>query len=153
MPRAISPVVAVPILVGIVLVLAAAVGTIALGVSLPAAERPVALSVTATADTGRVAVVHEGGPPIDVREVTVRVAVDGTPLVEQPPVPFFAAPGFRSGPTGAFNPSADPVLAVGERASFRIAGTNSPTLVAGATLALRLYRGGTRIAAVETRVR
>lgn len=153
MSRAISPVVAVPILVGIAVLLAAAVGALAFGAPLPTADRPVALSVTATADTGRVVVVHEGGPPIDVREVRVRVIVDGTPLAEQPPLPFFAAPGFRSAPTGAFNPSADPILEPGERASFRVAGTNSPSLAEGATLTLRLYRDGNRIAAVEVRVR
>lgn len=153
MTRAIAPVVSVTLLVGVTVVLAAAVAAALVGLPLPAPAEPVVLSVSATADDGRIVVTHEGGRPIDVRDVTVRIRVDGTPLAHQPPVPFFSATGFLPGPTGAFNTASDPVFEVSDRASLRVAGTNSPPLEAGARLTVGFYRGDRPIAVVETRVR
>lgn len=152
MDRAVSPVAGTCLLVGITVVLSAAIGAAAYDVSTPIPSRPVVLSVSASAADDRVTVVHRGGPTLDVRTITVRIEVDGTPLTHQPPIPFFAAKGYRAGPTGAFNSAADPRFGVTERASLRVASTNDPSLAPGATLAVVLFRNGTRIAMATTRI-
>lgn len=150
MSRAVSPLVGTVLFAGIALVLAAAVGALALGVaSPPEPADPVVISASASAD-GRIELVHEAGPAIDVDVLAVRIAVNGTPLDHQPPVPFFSATGFSSGPTGPFNPATDQTWEVGERASLVVAGTNSPAIDAGSTLEIRIFEGETPMATVET---
>ena len=153
MTRATSPVVGTTLVVGVTVVLAAMVGTAFLAVP-PPQSPPVAvsLSLSATTDGSQIALVHEGGPSLDVRDLTVRIEIDGTPLVHQPPVPFFSAIGFRPGPTGPFNTAADPTWEAGETATLRLAGTNAPPLERGATLSVSLYRDGTPVASLETTV-
>lgn len=106
----------------------------------------VALELSVDAGTDRIAIAHLGGDPLDVRTVGLRVAVDGRPLEHQPPVPFFAAPGFRSGPEGPFNSASDPTWAPGETASLRVAGTNAPALAVGARVQVEVYASDQRIA-------
>jgi hypothetical protein len=89
---------------------------------------------------GQVIVTHRGGPAIDVTNLRIEVIVDGRLLDHQPPVPFFAAQGFRGGPSGPFNSAASPMWRPGERASFQIAETNSPPLVEGKIVRIRLFR-------------
>jgi len=151
MTRAMSAVVGVPLLVGVTVILAAMVGVMALGFAPSEAGEPVVLSADATAD-GRIEVTHRSGAAINFTEVSVLIEVDGEPLDHQPPVPFFSATGFASGPTGAFNSAGDPVLESGERASLEVAGTNDPTLTEGATVKISFVRDETRIAVVETTV-
>lgn len=152
MTRAVAPLVGTLAVVAITVVLAAAVTSATLGVPTGIeGPPPLAVSLTATAD-GRLALVHEAGPPLDVREIDVRIAVDGTPLERQPPVPFFSAAGFASGPTGPFNPASDPIWAGGERATLRIASTNEPDLVVGATVTVRLVRDGSVVLRAERTV-
>ena len=153
MPRATVPVLGAVLLVGVTLVLAAAVTAVATGFGPPERAVPVVLEATAEASTGRVALEHVAGPPIDVRGVTLRVEVDGEPLAHQPPVPFYAARGFRGFPTGPFNPSADPRWTVGETAGFRVAGTNAPPLEPGSTLVVTVTRSGAPVARATTTVR
>lgn len=100
---------------------------------------PVALSLRLDGDT--VALTHEAGAPLVVSELRLIVAVDGDPLRHQPPVPFFAARGFRAGPTGPFNVASDGVWSAGETASFRLAGTNAPTMAPGRTVSVRIVVG------------
>lgn len=107
------------------------------------------LSISATAE-GHILLRHEGGDVLDVRELQVRILVEGEPLENQPPVPFFSAEGFKSGPTGPFNPAADPDLRAGESASLSIAGTNEPTVAAGDLIVVELYAGETPVATRET---
>jgi len=137
MDRATSPVVGVVLLIGITVIAAAGVG---IAVTASTAEPPptAAVDLTADADTDRIALTHRGGDRLDVSELSVHVTVDGEPLSEQPPVPFFAATGFRGGPTGAFNPADSQRFHVGDTASFRLASTNSPQLTAGATVTVEL---------------
>lgn len=150
--RALSPVVAVVALVGVTVVLTAAVaaGTVALADEnsrTPLDDRStarVAFSLAVSDDT--VALRHEGGPPLSVRRLRLRVEVDGTPLRHQPPVPFFAARGFRSGPTGPFNAAADGTWSAGERASFAVAGTNDPSLADGRRVTVTVYGERGRLA-------
>lgn len=142
MSRATSPVVAVVLLAMVTVVAAAGVG-LGLATS-PADPVPVAelrLSVDAGADA--LTLRHAGGDTIDVDDLAVAVRVDGHPLAHQPPVPFFAARGFRSGPTGPFNGAHDPSWRAGQRATLRLASTNDPLIDPGdrVTVTLATERG------------
>ncbi|MFW5999931.1 MAG: type IV pilin [Halorubrum sp.] len=138
------------LLIAITVVLAGGVAAAAIdgpGVTPPPSA---ALSLSATDD--RIAIDHRGGDPIDVSAVTVRVSVDGEPLAEQPPVPFFSAAGFRPGPTGAFNAAGGDTLRVGDTATFRVADTNDPTLEPGRRVTVEITAGGGPVATLETSV-
>lgn len=137
MDRATSPVVGVVLLIGLTVIAAAGVG---IAVTATTTEPPptAAVDLSADADTDRIALTHRGGDRLDVSELTVHVTVDGDPLAEQPPVPFFAATGFRAGPTGPFNPADSQQFHAGDTASFRLASTNHPQLTAGATVSVEL---------------
>ncbi|MFB6068957.1 MAG: type IV pilin [Halobacterium sp.] len=110
-----------------------------------------AVAVDAAAD-GRVELTLVSGPAIDVRDLEATVSVDGTRLADQPPVPFFAAAGFVSGPTGPFNVADDPTWTVGETATFQVADTNEPAVAAGAELRVALRVRGRVVAVVQTTV-
>lgn len=147
-----SPVLASVLLVGITVVGATLLSTLAFG-QVAALDDPApqaAFSLSATGD--RVSLVHERGDAVAIGPLRVEVAVDGEPLSHQPPVPFFAADGFHGGPSGPFNPSDSGEWTAGETASFRVAGTNAPVLAPGATVTVDLFHGGTRIASLTTRV-
>lgn len=146
MPRAFLPVLSAVILVGVTVLLAVVLTVAVSGFGLPDLAEPVVIEARADAATGRVTLEHVAGPPLDVRELTLLVEVDGEPLVHQPPVPFYAATGFNGFPTGPFNPSADPSWEVGERAAFRVAGTNDPPLSTGATVTVTVTRRGQLLA-------
>ncbi|WP_049917901.1 type IV pilin [Haloferax denitrificans] len=139
------------LLVGLVVVVAAAVGAAAFDAadSAPSPTRPTALSLSVSGDT--LSLVHEGGAPLDVDSLAVRISVDGAPLAHQPPVPFFSASGFRPGPTGPFNAAADSRWTVGETATLELAGTNDPDIVPGATVTVRVFDGDTPVATLEAR--
>lgn len=147
--RGTTPAVAVVLLV--FLTVACAVAVTAAVPSAP--ERPPQATFAAEADAaGELRVTHLGGDAVDPASLVVRVRVDGTPLAEQPPVPFFAARGFESGPTGAFNSATAGDWTAGETASLRVAATNSPAFDPGATVEVRLYAGDTPLATLETTV-
>jgi len=131
-----------PVGVVVALVLGIAVAAVGLG-AMPAT--PAVAGATLSVDGNRLTLTHRAGEPVDVRRLDVVVRVDGTPLRHQPPIPFFAARGFGSGPTGPFNAAADPTWDVGERASFRVATTNRPALVAGARVTVELRYDGRRL--------
>jgi len=123
----------------VAVVLALAVVGVSLG-TLPADSATVAPTLAVEGD--RITLTNRGGNAVDVGRLTVRVRVDGTPLTHQPPVPFFSARGFHSGPTGPFNAGADPTWEPGERASFRLASTNRPSVGAGDRVTVELRRDG-----------
>lgn len=139
--RALASPVAVVLLLVVVVAAAGALGAAVLGMAeTPSAPESVAVAADVSA-SGRVTLVHRGGPTLDARDLAVEVTVDDEPLARQPPVPFFSADGFASGPTGPFNTAADPQWSVGERAGFRVAETNDPEILAGASVTVRLrYR-------------
>ncbi|MEF8779139.1 MAG: type IV pilin [Haloferacaceae archaeon] len=150
--RASAPLGAV-LLIGLAVVLAAGVGVALVdggldSMSSAADPTTASLAAEATAD-GRVRLVHRGGDAVDVRRIRLRVLVDGTPLNHQPPVPFFSASGFYSGPTGPFNPASEPTWRAGEAASFAIAGTNDPAVTPGSRVVVEVYAGETSLARVE----
>jgi FlaG/FlaF family flagellin (archaellin) len=116
---------------------AAVAGLVTIAPAEPPPRAAFELSVDADGDT--VSVTHLGGDPLDVERLRLHVAIDGTSLAHQPPVPFFTARGFRVGPTGPFNPAAHRLWEPGETASFRIASTNDPAVDAGARVRLEIY--------------
>jgi len=135
MGRAVSPVVGVALLAFLTVLLALSIGTVLPSLSSePPPTAQLTLSVNASAD--RVALTHHAGDPLNVTDLRVTVEVDGTPLIRQPPVPFFAAVGFRSGPTGPFNTASPDDWRAGQTAGFRIASTNHPTIDRGSAVAV-----------------
>lgn len=147
MARASTTPVAVVLLVAITVVAAAGVA-VALP-SLPSEPEPHrSVSADVTAD-GEVNLMLRSGPSVDVRDLDLRVTVDGHALSHQPPVPFFAARGFRGGPTGPFNVASDSTWSVGETAGFRLADTNDPSLDAGDTVEISVVVRGQVVAVVD----
>lgn len=141
----------------LVLAIAVVIGTTTAGLLLTTLTaqspptQPVSVSATAAAN-GTIILTHQGGPQLDVRQVTLTVVVAGQSLTHQPPIPFFAATGFHGGPTGPFNSAADPVWTIGETAGFAIAGTNAPQLEPGDRVVIRVYRDGALIAIARSSV-
>ena len=151
MNRAVSPVFGTLLLTVLAVALAAVAGVIATDY-VPDSEppAPVELSASANVTSGRLVVVHESGPALDVRRIDVRIAVDDAPLARQPDVPFYSASGFASFPSGPFNPVADPRWERGEWASLELTGPNAAPLVEGATVRIELYRDEVPVARAET---
>jgi len=135
-------------LVGVAVVAAATVGATVITAT---PERPprAALDLSANAAADRLTLVHRGGDRLRVQRLRVRVWIDGRPLAHQPPVPFFAAEGFEAGPTGPFNSAADGRWTAGEAATVTLAGTNEPSLRAGASVRVHIYQGEYRVAALR----
>ena len=150
--RAVSPVVGIVLLLVCTVVLGSVV---ALSAATAPAAPPPSASVAVDADAGddRIALTHRGGDALDVRDVSLDVTVAGEPLDRQPPVPFFSTSGFRPGPTGPFNPAADPEWRAGETASFRIASTNEPAIDPGDRVRVVVYAEDGRVATVTTTAR
>lgn len=148
--RASAASVAVVALVSLAVCLAAVVaGTAA--VSLPNTTSPAVFDLDASAD-GTLAVTLAAGGPLDARRLDLRVRVDGRPLADQPPVPFFAADGFRGGPHGPFNAHADPTWTVGETASVRVAHTNMPFPERGRAVTVVVTVEDAKLAVLHARV-
>lgn len=150
--RGVSPVLGVVLLVGLTVIAAALFGTLAFGQAAALDGPAPRATFTVEAVGDRISIVHDGGDAVAVGPLRVEVSVDGAPLRHQPPVPFFAANGFRGGPTGPFNPSSEGEWTAGETASFRVAGTNTPALTPGASLTVELFHGDSRIASLQTAV-
>lgn len=154
MPRATASLLGAVLLVGVTMVLAAALAVVATGFAPMDPGERVLIEAAADSTTGRVTLEHAGGPPLDVDGLSVRVAVDGEPLTHQPPVPFYAAAGFNGFPTGPFNPAADQRWSAGETATFRVAKTtNAPPLKTGSELTVTLSREGQLVARTTVTVR
>lgn len=141
-----------PVDLTVALLTALAVGGAALG-ALPDPAPTAAFALRADAATDGLALTHRGGDPVDVRAATLRVEVSGRPLRHQPPTPFFAAEGFRSGPTGPLNPGSDGRWTAGERGRLRLAATNAPLLDPGDRVTVTLRVDGRRVARVVARAR
>lgn len=148
--RASAPV-AVVLLVGLCVLLAAGVGAALTSPDLQSEPRFVTIEGESTAD-GTILLEHTGGAALDVRRLDIAVTVDDEPLRYQPPVPFFSTRGFYSGPTGPFNSAADPAWTAGELAGFSIAGTNDPPLVPGSEVVVKFSIGEQPVAVVTMEV-
>ena len=144
--------IAVVLLVAVTVLLSVGVGTVALEATTLGSSAPTAtIDLDTTVD--RIVLTHRGGDPIAVGELRIVVVVNGEPLKNQPPVPFFSAAGFRPGPTGPFNAATPNEWTVGTSASFRIAGTNDPTPTIGDRLIVRLVVDDQSIATLNGRVK
>lgn len=148
--RALSPVVGTVCLLAVTVLLAAVVGA---SVHVAPPSDPITASFEATVEpTGEVTVLHRGGDTIDPEAIDLRIHVEGEPLERQPPVPFFSARGFESGPVGPFNSATARQWRAGEAASITIAGTNDPEMRAGDAVTIEMFADGHRIARLETTV-
>jgi len=149
--RAISPLVGVLALVLITIALGsviAAVGVGALSVSSTAPTAAFDLAVDGNRST--VTIDHVAGDPVDVEAVSMTIAVDGTELAAQPPVPFVGSEGFYETPQGPFNDEADSEWKTGTTAGLTVAETNTPTIDSGDTVVVTLAVDGERIVRLET---
>jgi hypothetical protein len=135
----------------VTLVVALTLGTVVLGQGSTPEPAPTAV-IDLSVDGDTLTFAHESGETLDVRELSVRISVDGEPLDDHPPVPFFSASGFESGPTGPFNTASDPEWEIGETASLTVADTNSPTLDSGSTVSVRMYWENKPVIRTETQV-
>lgn len=147
--RALSPVIGIVLMVGLTLVLAATVGTV---VFAPGTEQPaktVRLSASADGNSDTITVTHEGGDSLDVERIDLRILINGQPLDHQPPVPFFAARGFNSGPTGPFNSRTTGPWTAGESGSLTLASTNAPDLNPGDTVEITVTSENDVLASLE----
>lgn len=147
------PVVGAVLLVGTVVLLAATVAGAGFALEDAASIEPAPTATfSASASNDRLALVHEGGEPLDTQTLSLRISVDGEPLAHQPDIPFFSQRGFRPGPTGPFNTASDSTWTVGERASLRVARSNQPTLEPGARVEIRVVDERAEIARLSTTV-
>jgi len=150
MARAVSSVIGVVLLVFLTLVLAASVGVV---LTTPTHEPAPVADFSVTADAGgQITITHEGGETVPVSTLDVTIEVNGNELAHQPPVPFFAARGFESGPTGPFNSASDDRWQAGERAGLRLAATNSPSIERGADVSVTIATERAVIAREKTTV-
>jgi len=147
MSRGLSPVVSVCCLVVVTVGLAAVVGA---AVPMPTVSEPDAVAFAAEADPGgEIRLTHRGGDAIDPADLSLRIEIEGEPLAEQPPVPFFSAAGFEPGPTGAFNSATGGRWRAGETATLRVASTNAPAIEAGDTVTIAVFVDEQRVATLE----
>lgn len=149
MQRATTPVLGAVLLLAIT---AVAAGGVAVAITASTADSPPVAAIDATADAeqNRITLTHEGGDSLDVSELNVHVTVDGKALDSQPPVPFFAAEGFRAGPTGPFNAASPDEFGAGDTTTFRLAATNEPSLSPGVTVTVELRTDAGIVARSET---
>ena len=148
--RAVSRLVGVLALLAITVLLATIVAVGASTWSLESGGPTAAFDLAVDGEESTVTIDHRHGDEIDVAELSVRIAVAGEELAEQPSVPFVGANGFDGSPTGPFNAESDSEWRTGERASVTVAGTNDPEIESGDTVAVTLAVDGTRIATLET---
>jgi hypothetical protein len=154
--RGTAPVVGVVVILAVGLALGGAVAAGAEAVATATGQElgdgtdaPASIAVSLSVDGDTIAVTHQAGPTLDASRVRLRIAIDGTPLAHQPPVPFFAAEGFRAGPTGPFNVASDGPWRPGETGAVRVAGTNHPEVEPGRTVSVTIYVGDERVATVR----
>ena len=147
--RGLAPLVGALALLAITVCLAAVVAATALSVSPGSTPTTAAFDLSVDADADEIVVEHVAGDAIDVRELSVLVAVDGSELSMQPPVPFVGAEGFDGAPTGPFNAEADPTWRSGERAGVTLGGTNDPAVGPGDEVVVTLSVDDRQIARLE----
>jgi len=146
--RAAVPVVGMLLLVVLAVLLAVTLSTVVIGERSTPEPAPTAV-LGLSVDGETLTVTHEGGEPLEMEELSMKIAVDDEPLEHQPPVPFFGSTGFRH-TTGAFNSAGNTELTAGNSASLTIAETNEPTIEPGATVSLTLYAGETVLIETKT---
>lgn len=151
--------VGIALLVLVTVALSAAVGAVTLsateatraggGPQGPIASEPPSGPTAAVVDLvvtdGTITLTHRGGDTLDVRRLRVVIRVGGERLRHQPPLPFFAARGFESGPTGPFNLASDHAWSAGESTTVTPAGTNRPAIRPGMSVEVSLFVDSQRL--------
>lgn len=152
MARAISPVIGVLLLIACTIGLSVAVGAMAFAYEPVQPASVVVIGGEVDAGADRITLVLERGGPLDMRELSIAVAIDGENLETQPN--YGSQRGLSGYPDGALNPGTDPEWSQGESTSFVIAGTtNGPHPEPGSAVTVRLHEDGLPIATVETTAR
>lgn len=149
--RGTIPVIGTVLLIALTVVVALILGTALLGGGSTAEPTPTA-AIELSVDGNTLTFSHDHGEPLNVTAISIQITVDGEPLDDQPPVPFFAASGFESGPTGPFNTASDNEWRVGQTASLTVADTNQPTLDSGSTVSVRITTDEGTVIRTETTV-
>ncbi|MFC4542733.1 type IV pilin N-terminal domain-containing protein [Halosolutus amylolyticus] len=146
--RGVSPIVGLLALLAVTVALATivAVGasTVSIGSTGPTAAFDLAV------DGSTITIDHLAGDAIDVAALSVTIAVDGTELDSQPPVPFVGAEGFDGAPSGPFNAKSDRTWRSGTTAGVTVADTNAPEIERGDSVAVTLVVDGEAVATLET---
>lgn len=151
MSRAISPVIGVVLLVACTVLLSATVGTMVMGYEPTEPASPVLINGEIDAEENGITLTLDRGGPLDVRDLSLVVKVDGEPLEKQPTVPAYTQSGFNGFPSGPFNAGTDPEWTRGESASLTVAKTtNGPHPDSGSSVVIRIYEDDLPIATVET---
>ncbi|WP_330630771.1 type IV pilin N-terminal domain-containing protein [Halocatena halophila] len=98
------------------------------------------VAIVATIDPTEqtIALTHHSGRPLEPERLRLRISVNGVPIDHQPPIPFFAAKGFVSGPTGPFNAAYRGRWHAGTTATIGLASTNT-RIRAGDQITIRLF--------------
>lgn len=149
--RGLAPVVGVVLLLAIAIALAGVVGTLVLGIDLPAEPTGAAITAEIDRDSHRFEFRNDGGDAIDVSTLDVVIRVDGEPLAHQPEVPFVGRRGFNGSPSGPFNHDSANIWHPGERASFELACTNEPKPAPGTTVEIELAVNGSPVETITLR--
>jgi len=149
--RGLGSVVGIALLVLVAALAAGVVGAATLSATSDAAPPQAVLTASADAGADRIALTHRGGDALSVDPLRVVVHVGGERLAHQPPIPFFAARGFESGPTGPFNVADEGRWQAGETAAVRLASTNSHRLSAGSRVRIVVYHGEYELTTVTAR--
>ncbi len=134
-----SSVLGVVLCLAIVLVLVSIVAGTLLAFE-PAAPTEASVHITATVDSTEqtIALTHHSGRPLEPERLGLRISVNGVPIDHQPPIPFFAAKGFASGPTGPFNAAFRGRWHAGTTATIGLASTNT-RIRPGDQVTIRLF--------------
>ncbi|WP_080503144.1 type IV pilin [Halococcus morrhuae] len=153
--RAVAPVVGVVLLVGVTVVLAAIVGAFAIGIGqtddVPKAAISADMATGETYGNPEILLTHVSGDELIVRNLTIRIFVDGEPLEPQPQVPVAAGMnGFFGAPSAPLQKGKDKTWTAGEETSLVIAGTNSPQPTAGSQVTVKIYTEGEPVATART---
>jgi len=154
--RAVAPVVGVVLMLAVVVALAGVVSAFAIGVGGQTDDAPTA-TITAERETGdrygnpKIVLTHVAGDELDVRDLTIRILVDGQLLEDQPVVPAPAGmDGFVGTLSAPLQKGGDKTWSAGETSSLVVAGTNSPYPSARSSLTIKFYVDG--MAVTTTRV-
>ncbi len=144
--RAISPVIGVVILVAITVALAGVVLAVGMSTTPPASPPTATVDGSVDPAENKLSLVHTGGDPLPLEEISIRITVDGTPLAHQPPVPYYNPTGFTGFPSGVFNPMSDDVWEAGERGTITIDGDeNRPLPTPDATVEVTIVADGVTV--------
>lgn len=146
--RGIAPVIGVVVLVGMTVVLAGLILVYA-PTALSGETPQASIGGSIDTETYSVTLEHTGGDPMNIEDIDLQILVDGEAITHQPPVPYFAASGFKGGPSGPFNPATSNEWAAGERGTLQLAETNDPLPTEASQVTVRVLVDDTVVAKTD----